>query len=121
MSQCSKSDIIAVLNALLMPVYSPLHPRYNPGMYIILIGWLYVIVLMSATESSWVAGIMTFLLWGVAPTALFLFIFGTPARRRARTAAAKNRLPQQPLDEVVSTDDGNDAKDNEDHLRQGGA
>lgn len=72
-------------------------------MYIIVIAWLYVIVLMAATEKSLVAGLLTLVFYGLAPVALFLWIFGTPARRRA---AARSRLPQAPpaggsADEVV--------------------
>jgi hypothetical protein len=55
-------------------------------MYIVAIGWLYVVLMMSLTERSAVAGVVTFLLYGVAPLALFLWIFGTPARRRRKQA-----------------------------------
>ena len=72
-------------------------------MYIIVIAWLYVIVLMAATEKSVVAGLLTLTFYGLAPVALFLWIFGTPGRRRARIAAARARLPQQPS--VASTDE----------------
>lgn len=74
-------------------------------MYIIVIAWLYVIVLMAATEKNLVAGLLTLIFYGLAPVALFVWIFGTPGRRRARIAAARSRLPQQPpassADEVV--------------------
>lgn len=77
---------------------------YNRAMYIIVIAWLYVIVLMAATEKTVVAGLLTLTFYGLAPVALFVWIFGTPGRRRARIAA-RNRLPQQPItssaDEVV--------------------
>lgn len=69
-------------------------------MYIIVIAWLYVIVLMAATEKSVVAGLLTLVFYGLAPVALFIWIFGTPGRRRA---AARSRLPQaeESADEVV--------------------
>lgn len=67
-------------------------------MYIIVIGWLYVIVLMAATEKTVVAGLLTLIFYGLAPVALFVWIFGTPGRRRA---AARSRLPQPSTDEVV--------------------
>lgn len=57
-------------------------PNYNRAMYIIAIAWLYVIILMAATESNLTAGILTLVLYGVAPLALFLWLFGTPYRRR---------------------------------------
>lgn len=53
-------------------------------MYIVAIGWLYVVLMMSLTEQSWIAGADTFLLYGVAPLALFLWIVGSPARKRRR-------------------------------------
>lgn len=69
-------------------------------MYIIVIAWLYVIVLMAATEKSVVAGLLTLVFYGLAPVALFIWIFGTPGRRRA---AARSRLPpaEESADEVV--------------------
>ena len=90
-------------------------------MYIIVIGWLYVIVMMAATEKSLVAGLMTLVFYGLVPAALFLFIFGTPARRRAQIEAARSRLPEQPLDEVMNTDHRHNADADKDDLRQGGA
>lgn len=73
------------------------------AMYIIVIAWLYITVLMAATEKNLVAGIMTLVFYGLAPVALFLWVFGTPARRRARMAAARSKRPQSDsADEVVS-------------------
>ncbi|HEY3300478.1 MAG TPA: hypothetical protein VGJ90_06845 [Methylophilaceae bacterium] len=51
-------------------------------MYIVLIAWLYVTVLMAATEPSITAGVLTFTSFGLIPCALFLWLFGTPQRRR---------------------------------------
>jgi hypothetical protein len=65
-------------------------------MYIIVIGWLYIIVLMAATEKNLVAGVLTLVFYGLAPVALFLWIFGSPARRRAE---ARKRLPQQEMEQ----------------------
>ncbi|MBC7945547.1 MAG: hypothetical protein H7X91_09880, partial [Burkholderiales bacterium] len=44
--------------------------------------WLYVAVLMAATEANLVAAAMTFLLYGLLPLALLLWVVGTPQRRR---------------------------------------
>ncbi len=55
-------------------------------MYIIAIGWLYVVVMMSVTETSFIAGLMTFLFYGLVPLAIFLWLFGTPQRRRSMAA-----------------------------------
>ena len=53
-------------------------------MYVIAIAWLYVTLLMAATEPNLVAGTMSFLFYGLAPLALLLWLFGTPQRRRQR-------------------------------------
>lgn len=53
-------------------------------MYVIAIGWLYVTLLMAATEPNLTAGVLTFVAYGVAPLALFLWLFGTPQRNRTR-------------------------------------
>jgi hypothetical protein len=58
-------------------------------MYMVAIAWLYVVILMSFTETSFIGGLMTFLFYGLFPLALFLWLVGTPQRRRnkAKTGA----------------------------------
>lgn len=51
-------------------------------MYIIAIGWLYVTLLMALTEASIVAGVLSFVFYGLAPTALLFWLLGTKARRK---------------------------------------
>jgi hypothetical protein len=53
-------------------------------MYIVAIAWLYVVLMMALTETSLVAGLATFLFYGLAPLALFLYVVGTPQRRRSK-------------------------------------
>jgi hypothetical protein len=56
-------------------------------MYIIAIGWGFVVVLMSAAEvmeTSVVAGLLTLFFYGLVPIGLFLYLASTPARRRLR-------------------------------------
>ncbi len=55
-------------------------------MYIVAIAWLYVVLMMALTETSIIAGLMTFLWYGLAPLALFLWLAGTPARKRSMAA-----------------------------------
>ena len=76
-------------------------------MYIVAIAWLYVTLMMAATESSVVAGILTFLFYGLLPCALFIWLFSTPQRRRNRQAkeSAETTVSiEQPLDQPDRTD-----------------
>lgn len=74
-------------------------------MYIIAIAWLYVTILMAASEASLVAGVLSFVFYGLLPLALLLWLFGTPQRRRtqrrneivARQAEAAARVSEPPV------------------------
>jgi hypothetical protein len=60
-------------------------------MYIVAIGWMFVVVCMAAVEattSSVAAALVTLLVYGLLPLALFLWLIGTPQRRRNRHARA---------------------------------
>lgn len=66
-------------------------------MYLVAIGWLYVALMMAVAEAthsngSVLGAVMTFVLYGLAPTALVLYILNTPHRKRA--------LRQRELDEA---------------------
>ncbi len=67
-------------------------------MYIIIIGWLYVVVLMAATESNLTAAIMTLLFYGLLPSVLLFWLFGGTGR--ARRARRVHRQAQQRLDQL---------------------
>lgn len=61
-------------------------------MYLVAIGWLYVVLMMAvaealSTQGSVLGAVITFVLYGVLPLGLVMYIGGTPARRRARRAA----------------------------------
>ncbi|GGY38768.1 hypothetical protein [Pseudoduganella albidiflava] len=65
-------------------------------MLIVALAWIYVVLLMSVTEPTVVAGIMTFLLYCVVPLAILLYVTGGFRRigqrrraRRERQAAAR--------------------------------
>lgn len=85
-------------------------------MYIVAIAWLYVTFMMAITESSFVAGAMTFIFYGVAPLALFLWLVGTPARRRRRARREQEASMRQ---ENVNQPDGPDTHADEGNLLQG--
>jgi hypothetical protein len=67
-------------------------------MYIIAIAWLYVTVLMAATEKTITSGLLTFVCYGLLPCALLLWILGVKHRRHI-----KNK--QVLLEEEVSKQD----------------
>ena len=56
-------------------------------MHIVAIAWMFVVVLMAAAEgmsTTWFAGLMTLIFYGLLPLSLVLYILGTPARRKSR-------------------------------------
>jgi len=57
-------------------------------MWIVAIGWMYVVTLMAATEPTVVGGIMTFFGYGVLPLSLVFYLAGAGRRARRRAAPA---------------------------------
>lgn len=51
-------------------------------MYIIAIGWLYVTLLVAATEGTIVAGVISFLFYGLLPCAVIIWMSGSKVRRQ---------------------------------------
>jgi len=70
--------------------------------YIVAIAWLYVALMVALTEPSVIGGVLAFLFYGLLPCGLFLWLVGTPQRRRNRLA----KIAQEPLGEP----DGSDAQ-----------
>ncbi|MNK04441.1 hypothetical protein D3C87_223070 [compost metagenome] len=60
-------------------------------MYIVAIAWIYVVFMMAITETSVVAGIMTFLLYGVVPVTIIVYVMGSGRRKRKRHAQEMQR------------------------------
>jgi len=65
-------------------------------MYIVAIAWLYVTLMMALTEPNIIAGLLTFLFYGLLPCALLLWIIGTPQRRRNRLRVMAEQELDQP-------------------------
>jgi len=62
-------------------------------MLIVAIGWIYVVLMMSVAEDTAVAGVMTFVFYGVVPVAVLLYLSGSGQRKRRRAAReAEQRL-----------------------------
>ena len=64
-------------------------------MYIIAIGWMYVVTLMAATETNLVAGIVTFLFYGALPCSVLVYLMGTKSRRLRRLQKEEAELASQ--------------------------
>jgi hypothetical protein len=60
-------------------------------MHIVAMAWIYVVLMMAITERSVIAAIMTFLLYGVLPLTIILYVMATPARRQRRVIEEKMR------------------------------
>lgn len=61
-------------------------------MHLVAIAWIYVVLMMAVAEAlssqgTVLGAVITFVLYGVLPLSIVLYIIGTPARRRARRAA----------------------------------
>ena len=61
-------------------------------MWIVAIAWMYVVVLMAATESTVMGGVMTLLLFGVLPLSLVSYFFGAKGRRARHQAKVDKML-----------------------------
>jgi hypothetical protein len=67
-------------------------PPAGDEMYLIAIGWMYVVLMVALVEAlssngTVVGAVFTFLLWGVLPLSIVLYVLRTPARRRQRGRA----------------------------------
>ena len=51
-------------------------------MHIVAIGWLYVVLMMSISETSVVAGLLTMFFYGLLPVAIILYISGSKQRKK---------------------------------------
>lgn len=84
-------------------------------MYLIVIAWLYVTLMMAlaeafSTQGSVLGAIITFVLYGVLPMGLVVYLMGTPLRHKARKQAeASASVPQPPAASVAEPDAGGHA------------
>lgn len=85
-------------------------------MYLVAIAWLYVAVMMALAEATHAQGsvlgaVITFLLYGLGPVALLMYLLGTPGRLRERKrreaqadTAAADALPADAAKDEVASD-----------------
>ena len=78
-------------------------------MYIVPIAWLYVALMMSVAEATntngtVLGGILTFILYGILPTSIIVYVMGAPNRKKARLAEeeAQNKVTQLQNDDKTS-------------------
>jgi len=60
-------------------------------MYIVAIAWIYVALMMGVAEATntngtVLGGIVTFILYGILPTSIIIYIMDPPRRKRVRLA-----------------------------------
>jgi hypothetical protein len=77
-------------------------------MYLIVIAWLYVTLLMGlaeafSTQGTVLGAIITFLLYGVLPMSLVVYLMGTPLRRKARKQMEEREPAQLETEPSQST------------------
>ena len=80
-------------------------------MYLVAIGWLYVAVMMAVAEAAHANGsvlgaVITFVLYGLAPVALVMYLLGTPMRRKARLQAEAREMAPRDAGSVELDPDG---------------
>jgi len=75
-------------------------------MYIVAIGWIYVVLMMSITETSFTAGAMTFVFYCMLPLGVILYLLGTPERRRRRGELEKKQNSE--MLQAISSDPASD-------------
>ena len=66
-------------------------------MYIIPLAWLYVALMMAVAEATndngtVLGGVITFVLYGLGPVLLVLYLMGSPARRKAIKAIKVSKV-----------------------------
>lgn len=80
-------------------------------MYLVVIGWMYVVLMMSVAEASNTTGtvlgaIVTFFLYGLLPVALVVYLMRTPQRRKEakQREAADDAARRAPAGGTASAD-----------------
>jgi TRAP-type C4-dicarboxylate transport system permease small subunit len=58
-------------------------------MYIVAIAWMYVTILMAATQDTVLAGLSTLVFYGLVPCAVVMYVLMAPTRARRKKAQAQ--------------------------------
>ncbi len=79
-------------------------------MYIVVVAWLYVTLMMAVAEATNTTGtvlgaVVTFVLYGLLPVALVVYLMGSPGRRRAiKAREAAERAEARRLADIQHSD-----------------
>ena len=70
-------------------------------MYIVAIAWIYVALMMGVAEATntngtVLGGIVTFILYGILPTSIIIYIMDSPRRKRVRLAQEREASEMAP-------------------------
>ncbi len=80
-------------------------------MYLVAIAWMYVVVMMAIVEAmsangTVIGAIVTFVMYGLLPLSIVLYIMRSPQRRKARLAAERFALGENAPPSAPSPDGG---------------
>lgn len=84
-------------------------------MYLVAIAWMYVVLMMCLVEAASPQGtllgaLVTFVLYGLLPLALVLYLIGTPGRKRAlRQQAIQDAATAPAVGSALEPDQGGHA------------
>ena len=75
-------------------------------MYLVVIAWIYVVLMMSVAEAANTTGtvlgaVITFVLYGVGPCALVVYLMRTPARNKAAKMRRAEEVARHQAQSVV--------------------
>jgi len=82
---------------------------------IVAIAWLYVVFMMSITAQSATAGVVTFLLYGVFPLTIVLYLMGTPQRKRNRQRQEQKKKRIAMPAAIANAEDGSAERVRQEH------
>jgi len=75
-------------------------------MWIVAVAWIYVVVLMAATEATAVGGVMTFVFYCALPLSILFYLTGAKRRRQRRQKAAQQQRLGENTDSMGDSNDG---------------
>ena len=83
-------------------------------MYLVAVGWLYVALMMAVAEATHsdgtvVGAFFTFVLYGVLPVCLVMYLMGTPARRKRLREREAAELAQRRAADSAAPDGGSES------------